>query len=106
MVALESDDDGVMAKIIQAEGSGTIKVFSKLYSFLFESKNHLYSIYEIHSRLKRKSYQYFFDLKVGKLIAVLAEDGEDWKEVAQTAGENITLQEKLRYLLQELNFCQ
>ena len=26
VVALESDDDGVMAKIIQAEGSGTIKV--------------------------------------------------------------------------------
>ena len=27
VVALESDDDGVMAKIIQAEGSGTIKVY-------------------------------------------------------------------------------
>ena len=26
VVSLESDDDGVMAKIIQAEGSGTIKV--------------------------------------------------------------------------------
>jgi len=49
VVALESDDDGVMAKIVQAEGSGTIKV--------------------------------------GKLIAIMAEDGEDWKEVAQTAGD-------------------
>jgi len=52
VVALESDDDGVMAKIIQAEGSGTIKV--------------------------------------GKLIAVMAEDGEEWKEVAQSAGDGST----------------
>ena len=70
----------------------------------FFSNQKIIFIYEIHSRLKRKSYQYFFDLKVGKLIAVLAEDGEDWKEVAQTAGENITFLEKLKYLLQ--NFCQ
>ena len=49
VVSLESDEDGVMAKIIQAEGSGTIKV--------------------------------------GKLIAILAEDGEDWKEVASNVGD-------------------
>ena len=47
IVSLESDDDGVMAKIFQGEGSGTIKV--------------------------------------GELIAVMAEDGEDWKEVASQA---------------------
>ena len=33
----------------------------------------------------------FFYLKVGRLIAVMAEDGEEWKEVAQTAGENLVL---------------
>ena len=49
VVALEIDDDGVLAKILQSEGSGTIKV--------------------------------------GKLIAVIAEDGEDWKEIASKAGE-------------------
>merc|ERR1712141_654995 len=49
VVALESDEDGVLAKILQSEGSGTIKV--------------------------------------GKLIAVIAEDGEDWKEIASKAGE-------------------
>ena len=26
-------------------------------------------------------------LQVGELIAVMAEDGEDWKEVAKTAGQ-------------------
>ena len=31
---------------------------------------------------------WFFYSKVGKLIAVMAEDGEEWKEVAQTAGKN------------------
>ena len=52
VVSLESDEDGVMAKIIQAEGGGTIKV--------------------------------------GELIAILAEDGEDWKDVANQSGDKVS----------------
>ena len=72
-----------MAKIIQAEGSGTIKVriaTKNFFLFLKSSSYHLLPL-SIISAL-------FFYSKVGKLIAVMAEDGEEWKEVAQTAGEN------------------
>ena len=37
---------------------------------------------------KSITHALFFFSKVGKLIAVMAEDGEEWKEVAQSAGEN------------------
>jgi len=47
VVSLETDEDGVLAKILKSEEDGTIKI--------------------------------------GSLIAVIAEDGEDWKEVAATA---------------------
>ena len=70
-----------MAKIVQAEGSGTIKVCIGTNNFyLFLQVYHLFALCIISAL--------FFYSKVGKLIAVMAEDGEEWKEVAQTAGEN------------------
>merc|ERR1712241_1657713 len=47
VVSLETDEDGVLTKILKSEEDGTIKI--------------------------------------GSLIAVIAEDGEDWKEVAASA---------------------
>merc|ERR1719300_1571086 len=47
VVSLETDEDGVLAKILKSEEDGTIKI--------------------------------------GSLIAVIAEDGEDWKEAAASA---------------------
>ena len=50
-----------------------------------------YFVFHINSyigSLNSIFYSYNLFVKVGKLIAIMAEDGEDWKEVSQTAGKN------------------
>merc|ERR1712212_618823 len=53
VVSLETDEDGVLAKILKNQDDGTIQI--------------------------------------GSLIAVIAEDGEDWKEVAANAGSSASV---------------